>query len=310
MDVCIGVTVGDPAGIGPEVVESAFRSILFQVGVRLYGPAPIVERLACVNAKAIPIPTTSDLRGVETGRYTKASGEASIAALIKAVDDLADGTIMALVTGPICKKALDEAGFRSPGQTEFIAKRLGVERFAMMLAGPSLRVTLVTTHLALRDVPSALSVEKVVVAIELTTDFLKQYKGIERPRIAVLGLNPHASDDGKFGDEESSVIAPAIARFDKSRAVISGPLPADTTFYRAVKGEFDAVVAMYHDQGLGPLKLIHFAEAINITLGLPRLRCAPDHGPAYDLAGKMTANPSSMKTAISFALQAALNETS
>jgi 4-hydroxythreonine-4-phosphate dehydrogenase len=172
----------------------------------------------------------------------------------------------------------------------------------MMLAGPRLRVALATTHLALRDIPAALSPERIHVAARLTDVFLRRDLGIPSPRLGILAINPHAGDNGRFGNEDNSIVAPVVARLASLGIDARGPIPADTAFRRAWDGEFDALVAMYHDQGLGPLKLVHFHDAINITLGLPRPRCSPDHGPAYDLAAGGRADPTSMTEALRFAL--------
>lgn len=300
----IGITLGDPAGVGPELFDIALAEA-GDVPVRLYGPAPRVRGLAARHPGVQAIATTPDMEGVVRGRYSPASGAASIAALAAAASDLAAGTIAALVTGPISKTALTAAGLPHPGQTEFVAAACGVQRFAMMLAGPRLRVTLATTHVAIRDLPAALTARAIVDAGELTADFLRDALGLPAPRIAVLGLNPHAGDGGRFGNEEALVVAPAIATLQALGIDAAGPLPADTAFFQAYSGGFDGVIAMYHDQGLGPLKLVHFADAINITLGLPRVRCSPDHGPAYDLAGTGRADPASTIAALRFALQTA-----
>lgn len=304
MDLPVGVTLGDPAGVGPQVLAAALAK-LGQVGVfRLYGPDVLVFDLARRFPWCVAVPTSVGLEGVETGRYTRESGQAAVFALRAAIEDFASGRVHALVTGPISKIALAEAGLGFPGQTEWVANATGATRFAMMLMGPRLRVTLATTHLALRDVCAALTQEGVENAVVLTHEFLVRYQGISSPRIGVLGLNPHASDQGRFGDEEALIIEPAIAAARASGLNVAGPLSADTAFYRAVKGEFDAVVAMYHDQGLGPLKLAHFEEAVNVTLGLPRLRCSPGHGPAFDLAAQGIASPASMLAALRLAVQA------
>ncbi len=191
-------------------------------------------------------------------------------------------TPLAVLTAPINKKNAAIAEFQHPGQTEFFEK-LWNSRAVMMLAGPKLRVALATNHLRLQDVPTAITKEIITTKITVAHESAKRLFGMTSPRIAVCGLNPHCSDGGLFGDEESRVIAPAIAE-SKARSInVSGPFPADTVFYRALKGEFDLVLAMYHDQGLGPLKTIHFDEAVNISMGLPFLRVSPDHGPAADL---------------------------
>lgn len=303
-DLPVGVTLGDPAGVGLEVLARALAA-LGQVGVfRLYGPDVLVQDLARTYPWCFAVPTSTGLAGVEKGRYTRASGQASVAALQAAIDDFARGEVRALVTGPITKVALAEAGLDVLGQTEWMARATGARRFAMMLMGPRLRVTLATTHLALRDVPAALTAPAIEVAAILTHEFLRDHLRIEAPRIGVLGLNPHASDQGRFGDEEERVIAPAIALVRERGVAVSGPWPADTAFYRALRGEFHALVAMYHDQGLGPLKTVHFEDAVNVTLGLPRLRCSPDHGPAFDIAGRGVASHASMLQALRLAIQA------
>lgn len=296
----IGVTLGDPAGVGPEVIDGALDTARGE-SIRLYGPRPLVEDMAARHPGTQAIPTTPDLADIVAGRYTPASGAASVSALAAASRDLAIGAIAALVTGPISKTALTEAGLPHPGQTEYVAQACGARRVAMMLAGPRLRVTLATTHVAIRDLPTTLTVQAIVDAAELTAGFLRDALSMPQPRIGVLGLNPHAGDGGRFGDEEFRVIAPAIATLRASGYDVSDPLPADTAFFRAARGDFDALVAMYHDQGLGPLKLIHFADAVNITLGLPRMRCSPDHGPAFDLVGTGRADPTSTIEALRFA---------
>ncbi len=303
-DAPVGVTLGDPAGVGPEVLARALAD-LGPTGVfRLYGPDVLVQGLARRCPWCAAMPTSRGLAGIETGRYTPESGRAAVAALQAAVQDLARGEVRALVTGPIHKKALAEAGLDVPGQTEWVARATGTTRFAMMLLGPVLRVTLVTRHLPLREVPSALSRAKIEDAATLTHEFLRVHLDHETPRIGVLGLNPHASDEGRFGDEEARVIRPAVEALRARGVEASGPLPADTAFHRAMRGDFDALVAMYHDQGLGPLKLAHLEDAVNVTLGLPRLRCSPDHGPAYDIAGRGTASHASALAALRLALHA------
>ena len=297
----IGVTLGDPAGVGPEVLDAALSSVETGAKIRLYGPDQLVRDLASRHADTTPVPTSAGLEGVTIGRYSRASGQASMAALQAVVGDLSGGVLAALVTGPICKVALGEAGLSFPGQTEMVAEATGADRFAMMLAGPQLRVTLATTHVAIRDLARVLSAGVIRDAVELTHGFLRDRLNVTVPRIGVLGLNPHASDEGRFGDEEDTLIEPVVSALQSAGIQAAGPLPADTAFHRAVQGEFNALVAMYHDQGLGPLKLHHFADAINITLGLPAVRCSPDHGPAFDIAGKAQADPTSMVEALRFA---------
>ncbi|HOU55165.1 MAG TPA: 4-hydroxythreonine-4-phosphate dehydrogenase PdxA [Myxococcota bacterium] len=301
----IGLTLGDPAGVGPELARAALESLPEVRPLRLYGPAPLVEAIARVAGRCDPCPTTDSLEGIRPGCYSPASGRAALAALDRAARDLAAGAIGALVTGPLDKRAFRDAGDASPGQTEFVARACGVRRFAMLLAGPRLRVALVTRHLALREVPDAITAEAIVETTRLTADHLRRFEGIDRPRVAVLGVNPHASDEGRFGNEEARVLVPALDLLRADDLALEGPLPADTAFHRAWEGDFDAVVAMYHDQGLGPLKLVHFREAVNVTLGLPRLRVSPDHGPAFDRAGRGTADPGSLREALRLAARSA-----
>lgn len=303
MDPKIGVTLGDPAGCGPEVVWRALEE--FEgARVRLYGPEPLVRKLSSSFDYCEARPTSHDLEGIEVGAYSKQSGAAAVAALEAAIEDLRKGEIGALVTGPISKSALRDACLPYPGQTEWVASALQVRKFAMMMAGPRLKVTVVTRHLALRDVPSALEEGLILDTIILTRDFLREIEGLENPVIGVLGLNPHASDHGMFGDEEERLIEPAIQKAQEAGIEAFGPLPADAAFPLALGGHYHALVAMYHDQGLGPFKAVHFEDGVNVTLGLPRLRCSPDHGPAFDIAGRGKASHKSMLEALRLARKA------
>ncbi len=252
----IGITLGDPAGIGPEVVAKALAS------------GRLNRRFEYELIRGTP-------------RQALVAGARRCLA----------GDLAALVTGPIAKKQIAPW----PGQTEFLAHLAGTKRFAMMLAGDQLRVALVTTHAPLRTVPRLITRPKIVAVVELTREFCRRL-GIRRPRIAVTGLNPHAGEGGLLGTEEKRIIAPAARQ-----ARATGPCSADTVFYRARHGEFDAVVAMYHDQGLAPFKLLAFDNGVNITLGLPFIRTSPDHGTAPDIAGKGIARPDGMIAAINLA---------
>lgn len=251
----IGITLGDPAGIGPEVVAKALDSSKLD---RRY-----------------------DYEVLGAGRQ----------AIEQGVKRCLAGELAGLVTGPITKKLVAPW----PGQTEFLAHLTGTKKFAMLLAADKLRVALVTTHAPLRDVPRLISRRKIVEVVNLTRIFCRQI-GIRKPRIAVTGLNPHAGEGGLLGKEERLLITPAIRQ-----ARATGPCSADTVFYRALHGEFDAVVAMYHDQGLAPFKLVAFDNGVNITLGLPFVRTSPDHGTAPDIAGKGVARPDGMIAAINMA---------
>ena len=277
----LGLIAGDPAGIGPEILE------------------------ACLNDPELP--RNCQLRhigrraGHQAGRPTKDSALAAIEALEEAAALLASGEIQGIVTGPVAKRSLCDAGFAFPGQTEFFAARSGTDNFAMCLTGGPLTVALVTIHVPLHEVPRLLRREEIVRVGKLLHGFLQQRLG-RAPRIAVAGLNPHAGEEGRFGTEEQTIIAPAIAELARD-GDYTGPLSPDTVFHRAAQGEFDGVLCMYHDQGLIPLKLLAFDTGVNVTLGLPFPRTSPDHGTAFDIAGKGRANHRSMLAAIKLAAE-------
>jgi 4-hydroxythreonine-4-phosphate dehydrogenase len=279
------ITLGDPAGIGPEVIALALAS----------GKLPAGFEFVVLGDKSAGIPGKPDLR----------SAAAALAALDQAVTELKQGTAAAVVTGPVSKEGLQSLGFPFPGQTEYFAHAFGVDDFGMLLTGHSLTVGLATIHEPLANVPSLLTVEGIRRTGLLSAEFLKR-RGIAMPRIAVAGLNPHAGENGAFGDEETRVIAPAIQLLNESGvAVFSGPAVPDAVFRDAAQGKHDAVIAMYHDQGLIPLKLLDFENAVNVTLGLPKPRTSPDHGTAFAIAGKNQADPSSMIAAIRLACELA-----
>ena len=262
----IGITLGDPAGIGPEVVLKALASGKLD---RRYDYEVIG------NPRA---PRRDARKWIVSGAKRCLAGE-----------------LAALVTGPIIKEIVEPW----PGQTELLANLAGTQKFAMLLAAGSLRVSLVTTHTPVSKIASLITRKKIIEVVELTREFCQQL-GIRKPRIAVAGLNPHAGEGGLLGHEEQRIIAPAV-----KQAHAIGPCSADTVFYRAVHGEFDAVVAMYHDQGLAPFKLIAFDTGVNVTLGLPFVRTSPDHGTARDIAGKNIARPDGMIAAINLAAKLA-----
>jgi 4-hydroxythreonine-4-phosphate dehydrogenase len=278
----IGITLGDCAGIGPEIVDLALKS----------GRLPDSAEYKIIGK----YPDCS------LGRPTGETARAAAAALEEAVTLARRGELDAVVTGPIHKARMYAAGFKFSGQTEFFAERCGVKNFAMCLTGGKLTVALVTTHIPLSEVPRALRQSEIVRVGLLLADFLRG-RSINAPRIAVAGLNPHAGESGKIGREEIEFIAPAIEELQS--AVFSGPLSPDTVFHRAVEGEFDAVLCMYHDQGLIPLKLHAFHSGVNVTLGLPVPRTSPDHGTAFEIAGKGIARPDSMIAAINLAAELA-----
>ena len=273
----IGITLGDAAGIGPEVVAAALASGKLD--------ARFSYRVIGESADARP------------GEPTPATARAALAALEESERLLRAGEIAAVVTGPIHKARMQAEGFAFPGQTEFFAARAGVKDFAMCLTGGALTVALVTAHVPLGEVAGLLSAREIVRVGNLLATFLRTRLGRE-PRLAVAGLNPHAGESGALGREETTIIAPALTLLGDS---FSGPFSPDTVFHRAVAGEFDGVLCMYHDQGLIPLKLHAFDSGVNVTLGLPFPRTSPDHGTAFELAGQGTARPDSMIAAIRLA---------
>ncbi|MBC8127233.1 MAG: 4-hydroxythreonine-4-phosphate dehydrogenase PdxA [Gloeobacteraceae cyanobacterium ES-bin-144] len=239
------------------------------------------------------------------GKPDARSAAAALAALDQAVSMLKQNKADAVVTGPVSKEALQSLGFSFPGQTEYFAHAFGIENFGMLLTGRNLTVGLATIHEPLSRIPELLTPERIIRIASLTADFVKR-RGVSTPRIAVAGLNPHAGENGAFGDEEIRIIGPAIqALNDSSIGIFTGPAVPDAIFRDAANGNFDAVIAMYHDQGLIPLKLLDFDTAVNVTLGLPKPRTSPDHGTAFSIAGKNLASPSSMIAAIRLACELA-----
>ncbi len=286
MSGVIGITLGDAAGIGPEVTAAALASGRLDARFRYR--------------------TIGECPGAIPGQPTDATARAALAALEESVRLLRGGEIAAVVTAPVSKAALAGQGFAFPGQTEFYAGRLGAQDFTMCLTGPHLTVGLVTIHEPLRRVPDMLNAENIIRTGRHLAEFAER-RGKEKPRIAVAGLNPHAGEDGHMGTEDAHIIAPAVEELRRllPHAEFSRPLPPDTLFYQAARGRWDAVLCMYHDQGLIPLKLLDFDTAVNITLGLPNIRTSPDHGTAFDIAGHGKASAESMIAAINLAAELA-----
>ena len=283
----IGLTPGDAAGIGPEIIAAALASGRLDAGYEY---------------RVIGSPD-----GAEPGRPTEATARAARAALEESARLAMTGEIAAVVTGPIHKARMQAIGFEFPGQTEFFAQRANVENFAMCLTGGALTVALVTAHVPLRAVAEILSAAEIIRVAKLLADYLAQRLG-RVPRLAIAGLNPHAGESGALGREEIEIIEPAIALLRSElgeAAECTGPLSPDTVFHRAARGEFDGVLCMYHDQGLIPLKLHAFDEGVNVTLGLPFPRTSPDHGTAFEIAGQGLARPGSMIAAINLAAELA-----
>lgn len=303
----LGITLGDPAGIGPEIVASALATMPaeWRERVIVYGDREPLERGA--RAMNVTLPAVSIVgdgigSGVVAGHPDEAAGAAQVAYLEAACRAAVAGELAAIVTAPISKTWARRAGFAFMGHTEFLAARLGATRVAMLFAGPKLKVALATVHRPLREVVEDLSTERVREVIELVVASMVNDFGIAAPRIGVVGLNPHAGEDGLLGDEDHEVIEPAIeAPLPPAR--LYGPLVPDAAFRDALVGKYDAMIAMYHDQGLIPVKLVDFEEAVNCTLGLPIPRTSPDHGTAYDIAGQGIARPISMQRALSLAIE-------
>jgi 4-hydroxythreonine-4-phosphate dehydrogenase len=285
----IAITVGDPSGIGPEIAVKAVRDPRVVAVCRpvLYGPHT-PEALA-------PFPV---------GAIDAGSARAAYDAIVSATADARAGTVAAVVTAPISKEALALAGYQWRGHTDLLAHLCDAPQVAMMFWSERLRVVLATVHIPLSEVPDALTRERVSDVAELTARSLPQF-GIDAPKLAMAGLNPHAGEHGLMGDEEERVIRPALDDARARGVDIDGPFPGDTVFVRAVRGEFDAVIACYHDQGLIPVKLMAFGRAVNVTLGLPIVRTSVDHGTAFDIAGKGLADEGSLVEAILLAARLA-----
>lgn len=323
----IGITMGDPAGIGPEVVIKALadsdirrrgKFVIYGMHELLAYAADMAElnifwcrdqheRIGRDYPHSVVVADYDELDcpAPLSRKASKLGGEASMRFVSDAVDDALVGKIDAIVTAPICKESWQLAGYRFPGHTEFLAKRCRSRRSAMMFVGGPYRVALATIHQALFDVRYGFKIGTVFEPIDLANDALKELFGIERPHIAVAALNPHAGEASQFGDEEKRIIAPAILMAQEVGIDVVGPFPADTLFHQALDGRYDAIIAMYHDQGLIPIKLLAFDKAVNVTIGLPIIRTSVDHGTAFDIVGRNLANTGSMKAALRLACEIA-----
>ena len=295
----IAITLGDPRGIGPEIAARVLADGV-EAAVTVVGAD---DQIAALPAAAkVSVGSWGQGSGERDGDRRRAMRAGRLAghAVESAVKLALQGQIDAIVTAPVHKHALHLAGFPYPGHTEWLAHLAGDVDVAMMLASEELRVVLVTTHVPFRDVPALLTQDRVIRTGRLTTRALQEWWGIERPRLAVCAVNPHAGESGLFGDEEGRVLRPAAEALGAA-----GPLPADTVFVRALRGEFDAVLAPYHDVGMTAIKVAAFGRAVNVTLGLPFPRTSPDHGTAFDIAGTGRADPSSMRAAVDLAVRLA-----
>jgi 4-hydroxythreonine-4-phosphate dehydrogenase len=324
------LTLGDPSGIGPELILRVLADarlpkrplvvagdlqVLLKTAEQLHLNPEISSdalgrthfHLSGENFRLHPL-SQLDPDSFTPGNPNDACGKAMVAYIEWAIAECLGGRAAAMVTCPINKAAINRAGCNFPGHTELLGERCGAQRVVMMLAGSRLKVTLATIHTALSKVPGLLDSQEIFATIQITADSLRRQFGRVNPRIAVLALNPHAGEEGLFGDEEQRVIQPAISLARQAGIDASGPHSADTLFYFAARGDYDAVVCMYHDQGLIPLKLLHFDDAVNITLGLPIIRTSVDHGTAYDLVGSGRASIASLQAAIQLADQMADNQ--
>jgi len=326
------ITMGDPTGVGPEIIVKAFLAGAFDPierpllvagdpsclrrAARVFGVAAelavgdLASHRLRLGSRHLDIEALSTLpaENLVYGQPDAACGRAMVDYIEYACDRCRDGSAAGMVTAPISKAAIHAAGSPFPGHTELLAQRCGVKKVVMMLAGERLKVCLVTTHLALSAVPAALSRAEILATLRITDGGLRRYFGLAQPRLAVLALNPHAGEGGLFGDEEGRLIRPAIAAAQEAGIAATGPHSADTLFHFAVQQQAcDAVICMYHDQGLIPLKLLHFEDAVNVTLGLPIVRTSVDHGTAYDLAGSGRASTASLVAAVKLAAEMAEN---
>lgn len=317
------VSLGDPAGIGPEITAKAWEARhiaalppFFAVGdaesiaAVWNGPVQLINDVNEVDAifdRALPVWHLETSGPIVPGVPSTEGAHIALKALELGIGLTRSGAAGALITGPVSKRQLYAIGYHHPGQTEYVAEHCGVSRAnaTMMLAGPSLRVIPVTIHVPYKDVPTLLSVELIKARAHAAAKGLQRNFGIDQPRLAVAGLNPHAGEEGAMGQEEIDIIAPAIRQLRDEGVDASGPFPPDAMFTPAMRSTYDAAICMYHDQGLIPLKTLHFDEGVNMTLGLPIIRTSPDHGTAYGIAGKNMAHPGAMIAAIAMAQEAA-----
>jgi 4-hydroxythreonine-4-phosphate dehydrogenase len=319
----IGITAGDASGIGPEVVlkSSIDKKIWRRCQPIVVGPLEVLRTTAetlgievsleeyasgrsLFSGDYLPVIDAGEIRATDFnfGEPTKLTGKSALDAIIAGAQLAQAGVVRSLVTAPVSKKAINESAHPFRGHTEFLAALSGSRKFAMMFVSPKLRITLVTTHLPLKEVAGSITSKMISEKLRLTTEALKLYFGIRQPRIGVCALNPHAGEEGLFGQEEKKIITPAINRLRREGLVVEGPFPPDTVFSDENLKRFDAFLAMYHDQGLIPLKMRGVGRSVNVTLGLPFVRTSPDFGCAFEIAGKGTADATGMTEAINLAI--------
>ena len=325
----LALTLGEPAGIGPDITIKAWlrRNELKLPAFYLLGDRDFLSgrantlglkiRLAEVRpedaldafADALPVVTTGHSATAQPGQPDHTSADAALASIRQAVDDVIGARASAVVTNPIAKSVLYRAGFRHPGHTEFLAELAATDRHTpqpvMMLWSPAVAVVPVTIHISLREAIAQLSTDLIVTTVRIVAAALKARFGLANPRLVVSGLNPHAGEEGSLGTEERTIVAPAVEMLRAEGIKIRGPLPADTMFHDAARKTYDCAICMYHDQALIPVKTLAFEDAVNVTLGLPFIRTSPDHGTAFDIAGTGRANPSSLVAALRLAARMA-----
>ena len=306
----IALSVGDAAGIGPEIAVRTLcdRELYSSATIRLYGPEPIIREAVSRFAPSISpeiVNTTSlSFQDITPGMLSAAAGKAAYETIVHATKDVIAGKADAIVTCPVNKAAINEAGIPFTGHTELIAELCGTRNFAMMQSAGNLRVIFVTTHIALKEVAGHVTKERIVEVARLVADAARA-EGVEHPRIAVAGLNPHAGENGHMGTEDEAIVKPAVASLKAEGMDISGPYPSDTLFIDSIRKTFDGIVSMYHDQGHIPFKMLAFNRGVNSTMGLPIIRTSVDHGTAFEIAWKGIADTGSLKAALTTAVKRA-----
>jgi len=298
----IGITLGDPGGVGIEVALKALSD--YQRNFVLFGNKEAITYYS--KNLGLRIPKTVKIVNVKgdfyVGKTDKSNGKIAYKSLIKAIKAAKEGSCKAIVTAPINKKALHLAGYKYPGHTEILAEEFSCRKFAMMMVSSEMKIIFLTTHIPFSSIPAVISKELIIEKVRLADKYLKRYWNLQNPSIGILGLNPHAGDSGLFGNEEEKIIKPAIKELQEKGFKIEGPFPADTYW---ISQDKDCTLALYHDQGMIPFKIKSFGKGVNVTLGLPVPRTSPDHGTAFDIACKGIANPGSMKEAIRIAIKMA-----
>ena len=297
--------MGEPAGVGPEVAAAAFKALGGKIGAR---PLRLIGDAGGFSACGVPYEAVIAVKARavrEPGRPNIANAAATVEAITAAVSLAMNGEAAGIVTAPINKHVLMQTGFAFPGHTDFLQALTGAKRAVMMLASKALRVVPLTVHIPLADVPKKITYDAIIETAEITLASLKRDFGLQMPRLAVAGLNPHAGEDGDIGHEEQDILMPAIAVLRARGHTVLGPLPSDTMFHDEARGRYDAALCMYHDQALIPIKTLSFWDGVNVTLGLPIVRTSPDHGTAFEIAGTGKADPRSMIAAVRMAAEMA-----